>query len=175
VISYHISRGLPFAYAVLSHFFTQQQKKFFPADATHLNQAEDCLYIPQPCLVQTDSLVTDCIRGLGIKAGFFPTATVLLLFFLLAFRGQVILNAAGRGTVLAVGLATAKRTSQITATVVSRMGQKQYPALPAPAQTTMQMGAGLAGLAKNTVIAPDNETSLSCSVPVRFELTLIQA
>jgi len=61
-------------------------------------------------------------------------APVDKLLLYLAFRSLVVFYAAFCGVSLSVGLPTSKWTSEVLSTSISRMGEKKYPAMLAPAQ-----------------------------------------
>jgi len=62
---------------------------------------------------------------------------IFLLYF--ACITAVIFKASLLGALFAVGLPATKRTTQVPATGITRMGEKQNPAVPAARQTRSQL------------------------------------
>jgi len=135
-IAFSISSYLPFSYAVLSQNIICQEQNLISPHSSPLYQAYYRLKM---------------VKGGGIKKNVFRKRLYLFLpngqgnalrpapvgkpLLYLAFGSPVVFYAPFCGVSLAVGLPAPKGTVKILSTSIARMGEKKYPAMPAPGQT----------------------------------------
>ena len=69
-----------------------------------------------------------------------------------------------------MGLPAAKRTAEIRTPAVARVGEKEDPAVRAPAEASPEVGLGLQQGAQHEVVLKDEAASLALAVPGQAEL-----
>ena len=97
---------------------------------------------------------------------------VVRRFLLAAFLITVVRGGALGGMPPAMDVTAAKRTTQITATRVAGVGQKENPAMPAPLQAPAQLRLCAQTAAHNRVVPQNKVANLSPAVPLRPELKM---
>jgi len=73
-------------------------------------------------------------------------------------------------TLSSMGLSAAEGTSKIMAPGIAGVGEKQYPAVPAPGDTPTQMGLVFEHRADSPIISSNNIANLAAPIPSRFKL-----
>jgi len=91
----------------------------------------------------------------------------------MAMISAVVLDTALRIPSLAVRLFATKWTSQITASRVSWLRQKENPAMPAPRHPPPQISSGSPDGPQHDVVLPHQSAYLALAVPIRTELEML--
>jgi hypothetical protein len=109
-----------------------------------------------------------------IAAYFAPHSPAVLNFlFFFPFLRRVVGDTALSRTLPAMRLSASKRTPQITAPYVTRMGQEENPAMTAPAQAPPQIRAASQKRPQHGVILLYQNTHLAFAVPIGVELEML--
>jgi hypothetical protein len=107
------------------------------------------------------------VRGWSGRRGDDGLAFGILQGFLLPPLLALVIGDTPLGrSLLAVGLATAKGATQIVATPIARVGQKENPALPTPGQAAPQVRLGAQDRTQQQIILQDQGGDGLLMIPV---------
>jgi len=99
---------------------------------------------------------------------------IKLAFLAPALGFAVVGGAALRRSLLSVRFPTPEGTPQVLPTGIARMGQKEYPTVPAAGQTATQMRLGPQHRSQQQVILQHQGRYRASPVPVRPELKMLR-
>ena len=95
---------------------------------------------------------------------------MLFLFFTLFCT--IIFSASSYGVLAPMRLPAAEGAAKVCTAGIPRMGEKYYPAMPAPRKTFFQVGLFLENGSNNPIILRNNTANLFFAVPVTIELKI---
>ena len=135
------------AHAVLSQNSLEHLPDVCVAYRASLNQADHHPHMLDHRLGPIGPLVPECRGHRPDRSGpicgpFGNSALVQGALLFLALWVAVVGDTPLRGLLLALGLPAAKGTTQVAATGITRMGEEENPAMPAPAQAGSQVRFG---------------------------------
>jgi hypothetical protein len=135
------------AYAVLSQNSLEHLHDLFVAHRAILNQADHHPHMLDHRLGPLVRVVPKCRGDWPDRSGpicsrFGNSALVEGALLLLALWVAVVSDTSLRGLLLAMGLPAAKGATQVVAASITRMGEEENTAMPAPAQAGSQMRLG---------------------------------
>jgi hypothetical protein len=108
--------------------------------------------------------------NLGLRYALAFAAAIELFFLEFAFGGLIVGGAPLRGALFAVGLATSKRTINVVSGGITRVGQKNNLAVPAPFKAWLEVGMLSHHPAQRPKILGGYLPNRASPVPLRFKL-----
>ena len=111
----------------------------------------------------------------GLRTGWTlgcPAFAILDPFLEPALFASVILDTAPVGALLAVGLPAPKGTTQVFATGIARMSEKENSAMPASAQASSQVSFGSQNRSQHIIVFQHEGSHLAASIPTGSELKM---
>ena len=155
---------------VLSQNFLEQVEDLVAADLTLLNQAH---HKPQMLHQRLAPGLAVFLRLPGRRFGRGSSPLVEIPFLLLALGGLIVGNTAAGGLLLAVKLPAPKGATQFIPPAVTRIGEKENPAMPAALQASSQVGLGFQNRSQKLIILQHQRTDLFTAVPVLAKLKML--